>query len=104
MMTELRINNLREELWKYHELVEEFDDKFREDPNFVGRSHSEKMIDEECEKMAHRVADLTKEFFNDMRRAGVYIRDITYDSEREENSVYFETMTMCAAKPFKAGN
>lgn len=103
MITELRIQNLREELWKYHDLVEEFDKKYREDSNFAGRKQDEKLIDEECEKMAQRVADMTKEFFIDMRRAGIYIRDVTYDSKREENSVCFETMTMCAAKVFKVG-
>lgn len=104
MIAELRIQNLREELWKYHDLVEKFDEKFRDDPDFSGRENEIEFIDNECERMAQRVADMTKEFFNDMRRAGVYIRDVTYDSEREENSVYFETMTMCAAKVFKVGN
>lgn len=101
MIVELRIQNLREELWKYHDLVEEFDKRYRENSNFTGRKEYENFINEECERMAQRVADMTKEFFIDMRRAGIYIRDVTYDSERKENSVCFETMTMCAAKVFK---
>jgi len=101
MISELRIQNLREELWKYHELIEKFDEKFREDCNFPERKKDEAIINEECEKMAQRVADMTKEFFIDMRRAGIYIRDVTYNSDRRENSVCFETMTMCAAKIFK---
>lgn len=103
MISELRIQNLREELWRYHDLVEDYDKRFREDPNFIGKSQSEKVIDDECARMAQRVADMTKEFFIDMRRAGIYIRDVSYDRKREENSVYFETSTMRAAKIFKVG-
>jgi hypothetical protein len=101
MIAELRIQNLRDEMRKYHDLVERFDKKFREDYNFPEREKEEVIIDEECEKISQRVADMTKEFFIDMQRAGIYIRDVSYDYEREENSVYFQTMTMRAAKVFK---
>jgi hypothetical protein len=73
MISELRIQNLREELWKYHELIEKFDEKFREDCNFPERKKELTELEkqtlsadfwhdpQEATKIMKKISDLKKE-------------------------------------------